>query len=109
MIPTKLRRALSDTSVVIDFSAAHVAELADEVAVSAVTIGELQYGVIAAAEPLTQLYRRQRVQAVLDRFEVLSFDVAAAEYYGRSPPWCASTVGMRGPARWTCRSPRATA
>jgi predicted nucleic acid-binding protein len=76
------RRALLDTSVVIDFPAALVAEVADEVALSAVTIGELQYGVTAAADPLTQMYRRRRVQATLDRFEVLSFDVEAAEYYG---------------------------
>jgi len=68
--------------VVIDFPAAHVATVADEVAVSAVTIGELQYGVAAAADPLTQMHRRRRVQATLDRFEVLPFDVAAAEYYG---------------------------
>ncbi|MGI8416964.1 MAG: type II toxin-antitoxin system VapC family toxin [Nakamurella sp.] len=76
------RRALLDTSVVIDFPPADVAKVADEVAVSAVTIGELHYGVSAAADPLTQMYRRRRVQAILDRFEVLSFDVAAAEYYG---------------------------
>jgi predicted nucleic acid-binding protein len=76
------RRALLDTSVLIDFPAVHVAKVADEVAVSAVTIGELQYGVSAAADPLAQMYRRRRVQAILDRFEVLSFDVVAAEYYG---------------------------
>ncbi|WP_222432394.1 type II toxin-antitoxin system VapC family toxin [Leekyejoonella antrihumi] len=76
------RRALLDTSVVIDFPAAQVAELADEVAVSAVTIGELQYGVAVASDPLTQMSRRRRVQATLDRFEVLSFDASTAEYYG---------------------------
>ncbi len=76
------RRALLDTSVVIDFPAALVAEVADEVALSAVTIGELHYGVTAAPDPLTQMYRRRRVQATLDRFEVLPFDVEAAEYYG---------------------------
>jgi predicted nucleic acid-binding protein len=79
---TKPRRALLDTSVVIDFPAERVAEICDEVAVSAVTIGELHYGVTAAPDPLTQMYRRRRVQATLDRFEVLSFDAAAAEYYG---------------------------
>jgi len=82
MTTSKPRRALLDTSVVIDFPAAHVADVADEVAVSAVSIGELQYGVTAAADALTQMYRRRRVQSILDRFEVLSFDVAAAEYYG---------------------------
>lgn len=76
------RRALLDTSVVIDFPAALVAEVADEVALSAVSIGELHYGVTAAPDPLTQMYRRRRVQAALDRFEVLSFDAEAAEYYG---------------------------
>lgn len=76
------RRALLDTSVVIDFPASQVAEVADEVAVSAVTIGELHYGVTAAADPLEQMHRRRRVQAILDRFEVMPFDVTIAEYYG---------------------------
>lgn len=82
MTASKPRRALLDTSVVIDFPPALVVEAADAVAVSAVTIGELQYGVTAAADPLTQMYRRRRVQATLDLFEVLSFDVETAEYYG---------------------------
>lgn len=76
------RRVLLDTSVVIDFRAAQVAQVADEVAVSAVTIGELQYGVAVATDPLAQIARRRRVQAILDRFEVLSFDASVAEYYG---------------------------
>lgn len=33
-------------------------------------------------DPLTQVHRRRRVEATLDRFAVLSFDVEAAEYYG---------------------------
>ena len=33
-------------------------------------------------DPVAQMYRRRRVQAILDRFEVLPFDVATAEYYG---------------------------
>ncbi len=66
----------------IDFPSARVAEVAEEVAVSAVTIAELHYGITAAADPLTQMYRRQRVQAILDQFEVLPFDVTTAEYYG---------------------------
>ncbi|MGH8959894.1 MAG: type II toxin-antitoxin system VapC family toxin [Jatrophihabitantaceae bacterium] len=82
MTASEPRRALLDTSVVIDFPAAQIAEVADEVAVSAVTIGELQYGVAAATDPLTQMSRRRRVQVILDRFEVLSFDLTTAEYYG---------------------------
>lgn len=76
------RRALLDTSVLIDFSAAQVAEFADEVAVSAVTIGELQYGVTAVADPVIQMHRRRRVQSTLDRLDVLPFDATTAEYYG---------------------------
>lgn len=82
MTSNEPRRALLDTSVVIDFPAAQVAQVTDEVAVSAVTIAELHYGVAVATDPLRQMARRRRVQAVLDRFEVLSFDVKAAEYYG---------------------------
>lgn len=66
----------------IDFPGAQIAEVADEVAVSAVTIAEMQYGVAVASDPLVQMSRRRRVQAILDRFEVLPFDVATAEYYG---------------------------
>ncbi len=76
------RRALLDTSVVINFPVAQVAQVADEVAISAVTIGELQYGVAVATDPLTQMARRKRVQDVLERFEVLPFDVETADYYG---------------------------
>lgn len=77
-----VRRALLDTSVLIDFPAAAVAEEAEEVAVSAVTIAELQYGVTAATDLIEQLRRRRLVQTVLDQFDVLPFDVATAEYYG---------------------------
>ena len=86
------RHALLDTSVLIDFPAMQVAEVADEVAVSAVTIGELEYGVSAASDPLEQMFRRRRVRAILDRFDVLPFDVAAAEYYGT----LAALVRQRG-------------
>lgn len=76
------RRGLLDTSVVIDFPDAQVGEIVDEVAVSAVTIGELHYGVAVAGDSLTQLRRSQRVRAILDRLEVLPFDESTAEYYG---------------------------
>lgn len=71
-----------DTSVVIDFPADEVARVTDEVAISAVTIGELSYSVGATADPITQMHRRQHVQTILDRFEVLPFDAVTAEYYG---------------------------
>ncbi len=76
------RRALLDTSILIDFPAAQVADVADVVAVSAVSVAELHFGVAAARDPLTQLRRRQRVQLILERFDVLPFDAVTAEYYG---------------------------
>ena len=92
------RGALLDTSVLIDPpSAGQVSEHADELAVSVIAIGELQYGITAATDPLEQTRRRQRVQHVLDEFDVLPFDVPTAEYYGAM----ATLVRQRG------RNPRA--
>lgn len=77
------RRALLDTSIVIDPpTAPQLAHHADELAVSVITIAELQYGITATADPLEQTRRRQRIQAVLDQFDVLPFDVPTADYYG---------------------------
>lgn len=79
---TGRRRALLDTSVLIDYPADRVAEVADELAVSAITMAELHYGVSATADPLEQLRRRQRIQLVGELYDVLLFDARAAEYYG---------------------------
>lgn len=77
------RRALLDTSAVITPpTAQQLDRYADEVAVPVITIAELQYGVTAAADPLEQMRRRQRVQHTLDVFEVLPFDTPTTEYYG---------------------------
>lgn len=76
------RRALLDTSVLIDYPADQVAEVADELAVSAITMAELHYGVSATADPLEQLRRRQRIQLVRELYDVLPFDAQVAEYYG---------------------------
>ncbi len=95
---SELRRALLDTSVLIDPpSARQVSQHADEIAVSVIAIGELQYGVTAATDPLEQTRRRQRIQNVLHQFDVLPFDVPPAEYYGA----LATLVRQRG------RNPRA--
>lgn len=76
------RRALLDTSVLIDYPADAVAAVADECAISAITLGELHYGISSLGDPVEQLRRRQRLQAVVDSYDVLPFDSSAAEYYG---------------------------
>ncbi|MGH3981159.1 MAG: type II toxin-antitoxin system VapC family toxin [Pseudonocardiaceae bacterium] len=76
------RRVLLDTSVIIDPPSRGTASFADLVSVSAVTVGELQYGVGASMDPVEQLHRRQRLQLVLDTYEVLPFDAEVAEFYG---------------------------
>jgi hypothetical protein len=73
---------LLDTSVIIDPPVRGTASFADEVSVSAVTVGELHYGVGASTDPVEQLHRRQRLQLVLDTYEVLPFDADVAESYG---------------------------
>lgn len=98
VIRTEPRGALLDTSVLIDPpSARQVDQHADELAVSVIAIGELQYGITAATDPLEQTRRRQRIQNILDQFDVLPFDVPTAEYYGAM----ATLVRQRG------RNPRA--
>ena len=76
------RRVLLDTSVIIDPPVRGTASFADEVSVSAVTVGELHYGVGASTDPVEQLHRRQRLQLVLDTYDVLPFDADVAESYG---------------------------
>ncbi|MGH3822253.1 MAG: type II toxin-antitoxin system VapC family toxin [Pseudonocardiaceae bacterium] len=79
--PTE-RRVLLDTSVIIDPPPQGTASFADVVSVSAVTVGELHYGVGASPDPIEQLHRRQRLRLVLDTYDVLPFDAAVAEFYG---------------------------
>jgi predicted nucleic acid-binding protein len=77
------RRALLDTSILINPpTAPQLSQHADELAVSVITIAELQYGITATADPLEQIRRRQWIHAVLDQFDVLPFDIPTAEYYG---------------------------
>ncbi len=76
------RTVLLDTSVIIDPPPEGTASFANLVSVSAVTVGELHYGVGASTDPIEQLYRRQRLRLVLDTYDVLPFDAAVAECYG---------------------------
>jgi predicted nucleic acid-binding protein len=74
---------LLDTSVIIDPPPKHeLAAYAEALAISVVTIAELEYGITADDDPMNQTYRRQRVHDTLERFDVLPFDIPTAEYYG---------------------------
>lgn len=77
------RRALLDTSALIDPPTLdELSRYADEVAVPAIAIGELHFGITATDDLLEQTRRRQRIQSILAVFEALPFDAATAEFYG---------------------------
>lgn len=76
------RRVLLDTSVIIDPPPDGTASFADTLSVSAVSVAELHYGVGAAVDPVEQHHRRMRVALVTDTYDVVPFDVEAAEAYG---------------------------
>ncbi|HEY2059298.1 type II toxin-antitoxin system VapC family toxin [Amycolatopsis sp. NBC_01480] len=79
--PASVPRVLLDTCAVIDLERLDLGAYADaRPAVSAVTIAELGYG-MDVDDPIRRLDRTERFYAVLDHFEVLAFDTAAAKVY----------------------------
>lgn len=80
---TPIPTALLDTSALIDLLQGKAfSTTVREIAVSAVTLGELHYGVSVTDDPVVALQRRKRIETVLKRFDVLPFDVESAEQYG---------------------------
>ncbi len=74
-----LPAVLLDTSVVIDVEAIERGEYADSaVVVSAITIGELAYGLVAP----DRAARETRLRRVLATYEVVPFGVEEAKLYG---------------------------
>jgi len=73
-------RALLDTSVVIDMPA-ELSHYATSVGISAVTIGELAYG-LHVADPITGAEREQRYRDVLATYDPVPYDASAAHWYG---------------------------
>ena len=63
------RQVLLDTSVVIAPPLLGLASIADFVAVSAITVAELEFRVGAAADPVERQRRRRREQLVVDTFD----------------------------------------
>ncbi len=89
-------RAVLDTSVVI---ADDVAPLAGELAISAITLSELHFGVLVTSSASVRAERLRRLSILQQRFDALPVDDAVAASYGR----LAATVAAAG------RRPRARA
>lgn len=77
------RRGLLDTSVVIDIEMMDPSQLPVEVAVSALTMGELAAGPHATTDPEERGRRQDRLQRAEAAFDPLPFDTDAARAYGR--------------------------
>lgn len=73
-------RAILDTSVVI---ATDVGPLDGELAVSAITLAEMHYGVLVAKEREVRAERLRRLLALQRIFDALPLDDAVAASYGR--------------------------
>lgn len=72
-------RAILDTSVVI---ATDVGPLDGELAISAATLAELQFGVLVAKESRTRAERLRRLSFVQHHFDALPVDEEVAASYG---------------------------
>jgi predicted nucleic acid-binding protein len=79
----KHRRALLDTSVVIDLERIDPAMLPEEPLISAITMAELAAGPAATADPTERARRQDRLQRAEASFAPLPFDDGAARAYGR--------------------------
>ena len=73
-------RALLDTSVVI---ATDIGPLDGELAISAVTLAEMHFGVLVAKERKTRAERLRRLLALQRTFDALPLDDAVAASYGQ--------------------------
>jgi predicted nucleic acid-binding protein len=79
----KHRRAILDTSVVIDLERIDPARLPDEPLITAITMAELAAGPQATADPTERARRQDRLQRAEAAFAPLPFDDGAARAYGR--------------------------
>lgn len=77
------RRAVLDTSVVIDLGRIDPAALPDEPLITAITMAELAAGPSAASDPAERALRQDRLQRAEALFAPLPFDDGAARAYGR--------------------------
>ena len=88
-------RAVLDTSAII---ATDVGPLEGELAISAITLAELHFGVLVATEPRTRAERLRRLSILQRRFDALPVDDAVADSYGQLSA-AVVAVGRRPRAR----------
>ncbi|WP_322754859.1 MULTISPECIES: type II toxin-antitoxin system VapC family toxin [unclassified Frankia] len=75
-----MSRGVLDTSVLV---ATDVEPIPGELAISIVSIAELQFGVLVAKTPQARATRLARLSAIQRRFDPLPVDDAVADSYGR--------------------------
>lgn len=75
-----MNRGILDTSVLV---ATDVVPIPGELAVSVISIAELQFGVLVAKTPEVRANRLARLSALQRRFDPLPVDDAVADSYGR--------------------------
>ena len=75
-----IERAILDTSVII---ATDVSPIPGELAISAVTLAELQFGVMVAQTAEVRAERLRRLSFLQQHFDALPIDEAVAVSYGR--------------------------
>ena len=73
-------RAVLDTSVII---ATDISQLPGELAISAVTLAELHFGVLVAREQNVRAERLRRLTILHREFDALPLDEAVAASYGQ--------------------------
>ena len=79
--PVRNARVLLDTSVLIEYSAAQVAQHAAAASVSTISLAELAYG-LHTADPLINAAREQRYHWIVATFDPIAFDTESARVYG---------------------------
>jgi predicted nucleic acid-binding protein len=79
----KHRRAILDTSVVIDLEGIDPTKLPEEPLICAITMAELAAGPQATADRTERARRQDRLQRAEAAFTPLPFDDGAARAYGR--------------------------
>jgi predicted nucleic acid-binding protein len=78
------RRAVADTSVFIARETGRpLGALPDEIAVSVITAGELELGVLRAADPVTRAVRLATLSDVRSEYPLLEIDARTASCFAR--------------------------